>query len=612
MVLLSPLTATRGTWFASAGWSYPGVSWSRMLPHRSSEPIFWRTIASLSTWRSAPSELQTGPCSPQLACLPSLRRCSLRDGRFDELLTEFPSVTEPRSSASVQDVTHHIQTTGPPCYSRPRRLAPDRLAAAREHFDALLADGVIRPSKSPWASPLHMVPKAGSGEWRPCGDYRQLNVNTLPDRYPVPYLRGFTAQLHGCTVFSALDLKSAYYHIPVEPADVPKTAVTTPFGLFEFLKMPFGLRNASQTFQRFIDSVLRDVPATFAYIDDILVASKTPEEHHQHLHLVFQRLQDHGLVVERQKSVLGVPQLTFLGHDVSSAGISPPPARVNAIREFAQPTTDHQVSRFIGMASYYHRFIPNAATLLQPLAALLPKKLSRKPRPVTLTEDADAAFKTVKTALTDAARLTHPVSGAPLSLQVDASDTGAGAVLQQFVSDCWRPLGFFSRRFKPVQTRYSTFDRELLGVYLAVRHFRHALEGREVIILTDHKPLTSALTAISDRHSPREARHLDYVAQFTADIRHVPGKDNVPADALSRTVAMLSVPRPPLHDFAAMAAAQQEDPALQDFLRGEHSLRVRHAELPDGSELPVEPRGHSSLSLSAAQCFVSCTACRTR
>ena len=514
---------------------------------------------------------------------------SLRDGRFDKLWTEFPAVTQPRRTATVQhEVTHHIQTTGPPSYSRPRRLAPDRLAVARQHFDRLLTDGVIRPSKSPWASPLHMVPKAGSGEWRPCGDYRQLNVKTLPDRYPVPYLRDFTAQLHGCTIFSAIDLQSAYYHIPVEPADVPKTAVTTPFGLFEFLKMPFGLLNASQTFQRFINSVLRDVPATFAYIDDILVASKTADEHQQHLRLVFQRLQDHGLIVNRQKSVLGVPQLTFLGHDVSAAGISPPAARVAAIRDFKQPTTDQEVSRFVGMASFYHRFIPNAATLLQPLAALLPRKLGRKPRPVAWTENADAAFRAVKAALSEAVRLTHPVPGAPLSLQVDASDTGAGAVLQQFVADCWQPLGFFSRRFKPVQTRYSTFGRELLGVYLAVRHFRHALEGREVIIFTDHKPLTSALTAASDRHSPRETRHLDYVAQFTSDIRHVPGKDNVAADALSRTVAMLSEPRPPLHDFSAMAAAQQEDSALQEFLRSEHSLRVRRAQLPDGSALLVD------------------------
>ena len=219
---------------------------------------------------------------------------------------------------------------------------------------------------------------------------------------------------------------------------------------------------------------------------------------------------------------------------------------------------------------------------------LLPKKLGRNPRPVEFTEDADASFKAAKTALTDASRLAHPVPGAPLSLQVDASDTGAGAVLQQFVGGTWRPLGFFSRRFKPAQTRYSTFCRELVGVYLAVRHFRHVLKGQEVIIFTDNKPLTSALTAVSDRHSPRETRHLDYIAQFTSDVRHIPGKANVAADALSRTVAMLSTTRPPLHDFTAMAGAQQEDSSLQDFLRGEHSLRVRRAQLTDGVTLLVD------------------------
>ena len=193
---------------------------------------------------------------------------------------------------------------------------------------------------------------------------------------------------------------------------------------FRALKMPFGLLNASQTFQRFIYTVLRDVPATFAYIDDILVASKTADEHQQHLRLVFQRLQDHGLIVNRQKSVLGEPQLIFPGYDGSAADISPPAARVAAICDFKQPTTDQEVFRFVGMASFYHRFIPNAATLLQPLAALSQRKLGRKPSPVAWTENADAAFRAVKAALSEAVRLTHPVPGAPLSLQVDASDTG--------------------------------------------------------------------------------------------------------------------------------------------------------------------------------------------
>ena len=234
------------------------------------------------------------------------------ENEFSRLLRDRPELTIPTFSCSTtkHGVEHHIVKNGPLVHSQARRLQPERLPIAIDEFQTLIKLGIARRSNRPYLSPLHVAPKPDGG-WRPCGYFRRLNNMTEDDRYPIPRIHDFTANLAGKTIFSKVDLIRGYHQIPVHPDDVPKTAVITPFGLFEFLRMPIGLKNAAQTFQRFMDSVLQDLDFVFVYLDDILVASRNREEHRHHLDILFKRLQDFGLVVKTEKCQFGLEKIDF-------------------------------------------------------------------------------------------------------------------------------------------------------------------------------------------------------------------------------------------------------------------------------------------------------------
>lgn len=501
--------------------------------------------------------------------------------KVKELLRKYVEITRPTAlEKTVHEVEHHIITNGPPAAERPRRLTPEKYTAAKREFEAMMEQGICRPSSSQWASPLHLVRKV-DGEWRPCGDFRKLNSVTVSDKYPLPHIQDFTYHIAGCTVFTKIDLVKAYFQIPVAEEDRHKTAVTTPFGLFEFNRMPFGLRNAAQTFQRFVDTVLRGLTFCHGYIDDLLVASKNEEEHKTHLEQIFQRLKKYGLSINVAKSKFAEKEVEYLGYVVNKEGIRPIPDRVKAVIEFKKPSNVSELRRYLGIINFYHRFIENAAAILAPLNRYLVGAKKRDKRPIDWTIQAEEAFKESKERLAKTTLLTHPREDAKLLLRTDASNAAMGAVLEQRQGGEYKPLGFFSRKLSETQQRYSTYDRELLAIYAALKFFRYMVEGRDVTILTDHKPLQYAFSQVAEKASERQRRQLDFISQITTNIIYIAGHKNQIADALSRIEA---INMPVIVTTDELFEEQQKDEELRTLLETESSLQLKQLRLDGGDK----------------------------
>ncbi|GFT14638.1 retrovirus-related Pol polyprotein from transposon 17.6 [Trichonephila clavipes] len=377
----------------------------------------------------------------------------------------------------------------------------------------------------------------------------------------MPYLNDFAHALHGKRIFSKIDIFKAFHQIPIAECDIPKTAVTTPWGLYEYTHLCFGLVNAPQTFMRFMHEVLRGLPFfCFVYLDDILCYSENAEEHRSHLRTIFQRLSSYGLKLNISKCVFGVTELIFLGHLITPDGIKPLPDKVQAVLDYKQPETVGSLRKFLGLLNFYRRFLPKAAEQQYLLSEFLKGSKGKKDsKPLNWSSEAITAFQRCKQALADAALLAHPSPSAPLAPHVAASDYAIGGALHQVVDSELQPLAFFSRKLTSSEKSYSAYDRELLAIYSAIRHFRYMLEARDFTVFTDHKPLTYAFRQKSDKCSPRQIRQLDFISQFTTNIVHIPGSDNIAADVLSRVSAITF---PSQIDYDCIAETQQTDQEL--------------------------------------------------
>ncbi|KAK3508516.1 hypothetical protein QTP70_031804, partial [Hemibagrus guttatus] len=405
--------------------------------------------------------------------------------------------------------------------------------AMEEYIAEALAQGYIRPSTSPAASSFFFVAKKDGG-LRPCIDYRALNKITVKFRYPLPLVPAALERLRGATVFSKLDLRSAYNLIRIREGDEWKTAFVTPTGHYEYLVMPYGLANAPSVFQDFMHEVLRDFLHRFVlvYIDDILIYSRSMADHQRHVMEVLRRLRSHHLFLKAEKCLFHQPSVQFLGYVIDRSGVRMDETKVAAVRDWPRPTSVKELQRFLGFANFYRRFIRGYSSVTSPLTNLL----RNKPKSLTWNPTALQAFDTLKQAFTTAPLLVHPDPERPFVVEVDASTTGVGAVLsqQQGKPPRLHPCAFFSRKLNPAEVNYDIGNRELLAVKLALEEWRHWLEGAKhpFSVLTDHKNLEYLRAA--KRLNPRQARWALFFTRFTFTLSYRPGSKNIKADALSR------------------------------------------------------------------------------
>lgn len=467
-----------------------------------------------------------------------------------------------------------------PIYSKSYRYPYIHKEEVKNQIQSMLKQGIIRPSHSPWSSPVWIVPKkidaSGKRKWRLVVDYRGLNNQSIDDRYPIPNISDILDKLGKCQYFTTLDLASGFHQIEVDPKDIEKTAFTVDHGHYEFLRMPMGLKNAPSTFQRVMDNVLRDLLDTtcIVYLDDIIIFSTSLQEHIVKLKSVFDRLRKFNFKVQLDKSEFLRKEVNYLGHVITPDGIKPNPDKIDAILKYPVPKTTKHLKGFLGLLGYYRKFIKNFAKITKPLTNCLKKDNIIDINNKTYVD----CFKFCKTLLMNEPLLQHPDFEKPFILTTDASNFALGAVLSQGLIGSDLPISYASRTLNEHETNYSTIEKELLAIVWATKYFRPYLYGRKFTIVTDHKPL-QWLFSLKEPNS-KLVRWRLRLEEFDYDICYKKGKLNSNADSLSR-LPNLNILEDDLPIFKIMKQFNHDLACNEDSTNDNDSIIVETPEQPE-------------------------------
>ena len=427
-------------------------------------------------------------------------------------------------------IKHKIDTgEHEPIAGKPYKTNDEKKKIIKEEIEKMEKAGIIIKSYSPWASPVVIIDKK-DGSKRFCIDFRKVNDITKTDAHPLPRIDDLLEQFRTARYFSSMDLASGYWQVEMDEQDKEKTAFTCHLGLYEFNVMPFGLKNAPATFQRLMNHVLREYLYEFAvvYIDDILIYSKTFEEHIEHLEKIFEKLKEAKLMIKLKKCKFCEPNIEFLGHIVGRDGLKPDPGKVKKIKEMKAPKDVSSLRSVLGLFSYYRKFVENFSRIAKPMNELLKKDNEFK-----WGEKQQEAFEILKQKLMEEPILGYPDYEKPFVLFTDASGTGLGAILSQKDEEGKEiVIAYASKSLTPAERNYVITEQECLAIVWGVQHFHKYLATGHFTIVTDHSALKSLRTV--ENPTGRRARWIMKLQQYDFEVQHRSGRSNRNADAMSR------------------------------------------------------------------------------